>query len=79
MYYLFGMQIDHDPQEPPRDRTGNGVLWLAGGMVLVLWLGYYFFDMLDWHSAALGLGSGVVFVVIMTEITGNKVPPWMRR
>jgi hypothetical protein len=72
-------QIDHDPDEPPRDRSGNGVLWMAGLMVSLLWLGSLTLLTLDWHSVTLGAVTGGVFVAIMTEITGNKVPPWMRR
>lgn len=73
------MQIDHDPAEPPRDRTGNGVLWGAAAMVALLWAGSLTLMSVDWHSAVLGAVTGGVFVIIMNEITGNKVPPWMRR
>lgn len=79
MHYVFGMQIEHDPQEPPRDRTGNGIFYAWAVLLPVMWGGFYYFDMLEWRSAVLGALTGGVFVAIMTEITGNRVPPWMRR
>ncbi|TIN88334.1 MAG: hypothetical protein E5X94_00580 [Mesorhizobium sp.] len=78
MHYVFGMQIEHDPKEPPRDRTGSGVLWGSAGMVALIWLVFLTLVGVDWRSALLGGLTGGVFVAIMTEVTGNKVPPWMR-
>lgn len=73
------MQIEHDPKEPPRYKGGNGIFWALGVVIAALWTAFVAFQMLDWHSAALGFGTGAVFVIIMVEITGNRVPPWMRR
>lgn len=73
------MQIDHDPKEPPRYKGGNGIFYAWAVILPVLWAGFYFTGMLDWHSAVLGLGTGAICATILTEITGNRVPPWMRR
>jgi hypothetical protein len=48
-------------------------------VVLVVWVISLMTMTLDWHSVRLGAISGGVFVIVMTKITGNKVPPWMRR
>lgn len=79
MIYIVRMQIDHDPKEPPRDRSGNGVVWAALGMLALMWVGSLTLMTVDWHSVILGALSGGFFIGAMTEITGNKVPPWMRR
>lgn len=73
------MQIDHDPTEPPRDRTGNWIYWAGAALVVVLWAVSLSTMTLDWHSVRLGAITGGVFVLIMTAITKGKVPPWMRR
>lgn len=79
MHYVGGMQIDHDPKEPPRFNGGNGIFYIWAALLPAMWGGFWYFDMLEWRSAILGALSGGVFVTIMIEITGNKVPPWMRR
>jgi hypothetical protein len=73
------MQIDHDREEPPRDTGGNGVLYAWLVILPALWAVFYFTGMLEWRSAVLGALTGGIFVIIMTEITGNRVPSWMRR
>ncbi|MBN9236001.1 hypothetical protein QV13_12805 [Mesorhizobium hungaricum] len=70
--------IDHDPDEPPRDRTGNGLYWMAGICVLLVWIGNLLAGKIDWGSVILGALTGGVFAIIMIEITGNKAPKWMR-
>ncbi|ODA95555.1 hypothetical protein BFX40_23630 [Mesorhizobium sp. SEMIA 3007] len=72
-------KIDHDADEPPKDRSGNSVFWAAGTVLALLWLGSLTLMTLDWHSVVLGAVSGGAFVAFVTEITGNKVPKWMRR
>ena len=72
------MQIDHDPEEPPRDRTGTWPLWLGAFMIAVFWVGNLLYMPMDWNSVCLGAITGGVFVIIMNEVTGNKVPKWMR-
>lgn len=47
-------------------------------MVALIWLVFLTLVGVDWRSALLGGLTGGVFVAIMTEVTGNKVPPWMR-
>jgi hypothetical protein len=73
-------QIDHDAGEPAKARApSNAPIWAAGIVLAVLWIGSLTLMTLDWHSVVLGAVSGGAFVAIMTEITGNKVPKWMRR
>lgn len=72
-------QIDHDADEP-KARSGDSTTYWAAGIVLsLLWLGSLTLMTLDWHSVVLGAVTGGAFVIVMTEITGNKVPKWMRR
>lgn len=70
--------IDHDPDEPPPDRTGSWPYWLGGLMIVVLWIGSLVSMDLDWHSVILGALTGAVFMVIGLGYTGNRVPKWMR-
>lgn len=72
-------QIEHDADEPPKDRSGSSAYWAAGTVLALLWLGSLTLMNLDWHSVVLGAVTGGAFVIVMTEITGNKVPKWMRR
>lgn len=78
-HYFVLMQIDHDRDEPPRDRTGNWPYWAGVGLVIVLWAASLSTMNLDWPSVRLGALTGGVFVIVMTAITKDKVPPWMRR
>jgi len=71
--------IDHDPDEPPPDRTGNGIYWAWCVILPVLWLIQLTLGEVDWQSAVLGGLTGGMFVIIMIAYTGNKVPKWMRR
>jgi hypothetical protein len=77
--YFVGMQIDHDREEPPRDTGGNFVYWGVSAVVAFIWVVSLMTMNLDWHSVRLGAFTGGVFVIVMSKITGNKVPKWMRR
>lgn len=77
--YFVRMQIEHDAGENPKDTSGRGVSYALAVILPVLWGIFYFTGMLEWRSAVLGFGTGAVFIIIMTEITGNRVPSWMRR
>jgi hypothetical protein len=78
-YYVLPMQIDHDREEPPRDTGGNFIYWAVSAVVVLIWISSFMTMTLDWPSIRLGALSGGVFVIVMTKITGDKVPPWMRR
>lgn len=71
--------IEHDPDEPPRDMTGNGVYWAGGAILIAIWAVYFFLGTIDWESVMLGGLTGGMFILAMIEYTGNKVPKWMRR
>lgn len=74
----MGMQIDHDPKEPPRDQSGMGVYWANALILAVLWA-WKLFDHLDWQSVAIGVWTGLFIATWAIELTGNKAPKWMRR
>lgn len=67
------MQIDHDHDEPPVDRTPGPWRWVLPIVLLVLLLNMFTRDV-DWVSLALGFGAGGVFTAWILEITSNKVP-----
>lgn len=71
--------IDHDPDEPPPDTSGNGIYWVLFIGIFVGWIAYLITGILDWPSAALGLGTGCALAIWAIAVTGNKVPKWMRR
>lgn len=70
--------IDHDPDEPPRDRTGNAVYWANAAILAVLWLWMLTSHPFDWYSLALGVWSGGFLTGLVMDKTGNKTPKWMR-
>lgn len=70
--------IDHDPDEPPRDRTGNWPYWANFAALLVLWLWMLTSQRPSWPSIALGVWTGLFVAIWGTAITGNRVPKWMR-
>lgn len=70
--------IDHDPDEPPPDTSGNGIYWAAFAALLLLWIGYLALIPIDWHSLVLGAASGLFLGIWGIAVTGNKVPRWMR-
>lgn len=71
--------IDHDPDEPPRDKTGNGIYWFWAIALPVMWAGNIAFNNVDWSSVAAGALTGGVFVLFIIAYTGDRVPKWMRR
>lgn len=71
-------QIDHDPKEPPRDRSGNGVWYFYFVFLAFFWAVFFVTSELHWNSFALGGVTGIFLVSWAVDITGNKVPPWMR-
>jgi hypothetical protein len=73
------MQIDHDKDEPPRDRSGMGIYWAVFAFLVLLWIGYLSFNAPDWWGISIGAGSGLFLATWAIEITGNKAPKWMRR
>lgn len=67
------MQIDHDPEEPPRD-TSKSPWGILAVLVMLGWAGaLYSFD-IDWRSVALGAFSAGALVAWAGDITGGKVP-----
>lgn len=72
-------QIDHDADEPPRDRTGNWPYWGAFAVLAFIWVASLMTSQIDWHSFVLGGSSGLFLGIWGIAITGNKVPKWMRR
>lgn len=71
--------IDHDPDEPPPDRTGRWPYFTGSAAIAIVAGGYFLTRDPDWHSLAVGAGCGIVFTALIIEYTGNKVPKWMRR
>lgn len=65
------MQIEHNPNEK---RPTNTIWWVAWGLVVFSWIGYFYFNEPDWWPIALGGFSGLVLASWAIEITGNKVP-----
>lgn len=72
------MQIEHDPKEPPSDRTGNTVYWLNAAALVLLWAWMLSTQAPNWASIALGAWTGMFITVWAIAMTGNKVPRWMR-
>lgn len=70
--------INHDPDEPPRDRSGNAAYWASASIVAILWVIFLTLGKVDFYSVCLGAFTCLVVVGIAVEITGNRVPPWMR-
>ncbi|UNZ49311.1 hypothetical protein [Agrobacterium tumefaciens] len=69
--------IDHDPHEPKIERGPGPWRWLIPA-IGVLWIGNAYYSLIDWQSAALGGGTGIVLALWAIEVTGNKVPDWWR-
>lgn len=73
------MQIEHDHDEPPRNKFGNGIYWACLGILVFMWTTYLFAKTPDWWAIALGGSSGLFVAIWAMEITGNKTPEWMKR
>lgn len=72
------MQIDHDPTEPPRDRSGPKVYWITFIFLAVLWLITLATGSLSWGTVLLGVWTGAFVAAWAIDMTGNKTPKWMR-
>ena len=72
------MQIDHDPNEPPVDRSPGPWRWVFPVLLIGVALSA-FTRGLDWVSFAGGVALGGVFTAWIIEITENKVPTSWRR
>lgn len=72
-------QIDHDPDEPPKNRSGFGLYWANLAMLAMLWATQLYAGNMNWQSVALGLWTGLLLATWAIELTGNKAPRWMRR
>jgi hypothetical protein len=72
------MQIDHDPDEPPRD-SANWVYPAASVILALGWLLTWYTAGLSWHQIGMGFGTGAIFMAWAIESTGNKVPPSWRK
>lgn len=70
--------IEHDTDEPPRDRTGNWPYWAGIILIAALWAITAVTEPINWHFVGLGALTGGVFVAIVLDYTGNRVPKWMR-
>lgn len=69
--------IDHDPDEPPLDRSMNPWPLLAIMVTVfgsIVWIGRG----LDWPSVCLGGLAMLTFYGWTMEVTGNRIPKWLR-
>lgn len=71
--------IDHDPEEPPVDRSGNGVYWAAFALIVVMWALALFSGRIDYGSAVIGAATGGLFCIWAMDITKGRLPPWWPR
>jgi hypothetical protein len=57
-----------------------GLYWACFLLLALMWSGYLAFNSpIDWWAIALGAGTGLFITTWAIEMTGNKVPTWMRR
>lgn len=70
--------IEHDQDEPPPDRTGNGIYWAAFLGLVFIWIASLATMTIDWHSFVLGGSTGLFIGIWGIAVTGNKTPKWMR-
>jgi hypothetical protein len=75
LMYLLGMQIDHEPNER---RQTNTIWWVLWPILALQWIATGYFWGFDWHQLALGGFTGLVLATWAIEVTGNKVPRWMK-
>ena len=71
-------EIEHDPEEPPRDRTGNLIYWVNFLMLAGLWVVTTQISAPTWGTVFLGIWTGAFIAIWSIEMTGNKAPNWMR-
>ena len=67
--------IDHNPNEK---RPGWGIWWAAWSIVAVLWIAQWLLDGFVWDQIALGGFTGCLLTAWAMELTGGKVPDWMK-
>lgn len=72
------MQINHDPDEPPRDKA-NWVYPAALVMLAIGWGLQWYVEGFNWAQIGLGFGTGAIFMAWAIESTGNKIPPLWRK
>lgn len=72
------MQIDHDKNEPPVDRSPAPWRWVLP-LIALAWCGYLYSFEVHWASIALGVMTGAGIVAWAIDITGNKTPASWRR
>lgn len=61
--------IEHNVHEK---RLTNRLWWELAAILLVAWVGYFYFRTPDLWSLALGGFSGLVLATWAIEVTGNK-------
>lgn len=66
-------QIDHDQHEPKIDRDPFP-WWLGWSLVAIGWLGFWYYGLIEWCSAALGGFSGLMLASWAIDKTGNRIP-----
>ncbi|WP_454850511.1 hypothetical protein [Rhizobium binxianense] len=71
------MQIDHDPNEPKFDHGPGPWRWVLV-IISLSWIWYLYFMPFNWPSIALGVMTGAGIVAWAIDITGNKVPDFMK-
>lgn len=79
MLCLLAMQIDHDPNEPPPDRSGTTVYWAAFALLAVMWALALYSGRVDYGSAVIGAATGLAFGIWGMAVTGGRLPPWWPR
>lgn len=72
------MQIEHDPDEPPRD-TAHWVYPAAFVMLSIGWGLTWYTEGFDWYQIGLGALTGGIFMAWAIESTGNRIPPSWRK
>ena len=63
--YWCGMQIDHDPEEPKIDRKPESFR-LIFSLLAFAWFGTVYAYGVEWRSAILGAGTGMMFMLWMS-------------
>ena len=71
------MEIDHDPNEPKFDRGPGPWRWVLP-LIAVVVIANIATREIDWVSVCLGLLVGGAIVAWAIDITGNKVPDFMK-